>query len=174
MLKTFVISCIKTIYVIFLNKVSTNYLRGGDNVTRKDWLLLVVCAAGSKGLSALQLQKSLFLLGEKMSAHIGNYYKFTPYDYGPFDSNIYRDAEGLSRDNLISIRQSMGQRWVEYTPTSEGISRAHELEKNANPKALAYLNKVVDWIKNLSFAEILQAVYKAYPSYKVNSVFKDT
>ncbi len=110
-----------------------------------------------------------------MHEYVGqDYYSFIPYDYGPFDANIYRDAEELYMDNLIIIRQAIGQRWFEYIPTPGGLSKSNELRESVNPKALEYLEKVVTWIKKLSFREILRVIYREFPSYKVKSVFKDT
>ena len=62
-------------------------------MTRQDWLLLVLAAADGKPLSPLQLQKSLFLVGYDLARLVGSdFYTFRPFDYGPFDAAVYRDA----------------------------------------------------------------------------------
>ena len=49
-------------------------------MTRQDWLLLVLAAAGGKPLSPLQLQKSLFLVGHDLAKLVGaGFYTFRPF-----------------------------------------------------------------------------------------------
>jgi uncharacterized protein YwgA len=75
-------------------------------MTPKDWTLLVIAAADPKPLQPVQLQKSLFLLGRNLSPEqlqVKEFYDFQPYDYGPFCSDIYSNAEKLSDEGLIRI-----------------------------------------------------------------------
>ncbi|MEO6022952.1 MAG: hypothetical protein ABIP64_07525, partial [Burkholderiales bacterium] len=72
----------------------------------RDWTLLVLAKAGE--LQPVQLQKSLFLLGRNLNEHqlaTGNFYNFEAYDYGPFSSGIYADAEMLEQGKLIIIKR---------------------------------------------------------------------
>ena len=74
-------------------------------MTRQDWLLLVLAAAGGKPLSPLQLQKSLFLVGYDLAKLVGaDFYTFRPFDYGPFDATVYQDAEEQAAQGLVTIR----------------------------------------------------------------------
>lgn len=74
-------------------------------MTRQDWLLLVLAAAGRKPLSPLQLQKSLFLVGYDLAKLVGpDFYTFRPFDYSPFDATVYRDAEEQAAQGLVTIR----------------------------------------------------------------------
>ncbi len=63
----------------------------------QDWTLLAISAAKGRGLSPIQLQKSLFLLERRLSKEeLGEqFYEFVPYNYGPFDVKIYQDAKYL-------------------------------------------------------------------------------
>ena len=73
---------------------------------KRDWLLLALAAAKTKGLTPVQIQKSLFLFGENMSGIGGSrFYKFVPYNYGPFDKRIYSDAEALETEGLVVIEK---------------------------------------------------------------------
>src|SRR4051794_25370784 len=69
---------------------------------KKDWLLLVLAAAKKNGLTPVQLQKSLFLIGAEIPESIRNgFYNFVQCDYGPSDKAIYADAQTLEAAALI-------------------------------------------------------------------------
>ena len=97
-------------------------------MNRKDWMLLAVCAANGKGLSPVQLQKTLFLLGREMPHAVGSgFYHFSAYHYGPFDRNVYLDAEHLAGMGELAITQRSGENWNRYLATAEGCERAARL-----------------------------------------------
>jgi len=67
----------------------------------KDWMLLFIANAGERGLSPVQLQKGLFLLQKARPRAVGeNFYDFQPYNYGPFDRDIYVHADELLQEAL--------------------------------------------------------------------------
>ena len=138
---------------------------------RKHWTLLVI-AAGDRPLTPVQLQKSLFLLGKNLPKTTGaGFYKFEPYDYGPFDVQVYLDAEILVAEGLVEISQS-GRGWNEYSATPGGRITAAVFEKKLNPKHASYIKAVVAWTQRLSFQALVRAIYAKYPSYRANSVFQ--
>jgi len=142
---------------------------------RKDWALLVITAAKERPLSPVQLQKSLFLLSQELTAQekqCAHFYEFVPYDYGPFASEIYSDAELLEAEGQAKIVRPHNS-YRQYQLTPEGLERAEALRATLSPSALSYLDKVVDWVQQLSFDALVKAIYKAYPEMKANSVFRD-
>lgn len=140
---------------------------------RKDWTLLAITAAGSRGLSPVQIQKSLFLLGKELPSEVGPFfYDFIPYNYGPFDRNVYMDASELSEKGLISIVDT-GSGLKQYLPTHLGTQCASLLKHAASARALDYLDRIVQWTQGLSFSALLRAIYAKYPEYRQNSVFQD-
>lgn len=139
---------------------------------RRDWTLLVISVAGTAGLSPVQLQKSLFLIGENLPKEVGeSFYKFEPYDYGPFDARIYEDARLLTLEGLVATSSVAGKDWVYYRVTPKGDEAARRISTGVSPQALDYVKKVVAWVQHLSFVELITAIYRAYPQYQVNSVF---
>jgi|SRR5215213_531235 len=140
---------------------------------RRYWPLLVIDDAGPTGLSPVQLQKVLFLIGQNLANEVGkSYYKFVPYNYGPFDQRVYSDADILIRAGLVQSVQVAGRNWAYYTVTPEGHGVAyHARNTEVSPKMSGYITKVVKWAQSLSFAQLLSAIYKAYPQYKAKSVF---
>jgi uncharacterized protein len=141
-------------------------------VERQDWTLLAISLAKGRGLSPVQLQKVLFLLGKSVPSDIGSdFYTFEPYNYGPFDRTIYSDAGFLSTVGLVNI-SSTGSGYSEYTATPEGQTRSEIIKATASPRAVAYLEKVVPWAQALSFSSLVRAIYNKYPEYRRNSVFQ--
>ncbi len=143
-------------------------------MTEKDWTLLVIAAAKGRPVSPVQLQKALFLLSRNLSPDVlgvERLYDFQAYDYGPFDGSVYHDAEELERAGDVVIDQA-GSRFRSYRATSEGSARADRMRQGINAKAIAYLDRVVAWVSGLSFNQLVEAIYKAYPDMATNSVFR--
>ena len=142
----------------------------------QDWTLIAIAAADVGGLTPVQLQKALFLVGQEMGDAVrslgGEYYRFDPYDYGPFSSQIYRDAEQLAAKGLIEIRDQGDQRLRKYIVTAAGSQKASVLREGKPGDVLRYLTSVVAWVQRLSFQDLVRAIYRKYPNYRVNSVFR--
>ena len=143
-------------------------------MTQRDWTLLVI-AAGNGTLAPVQLQKSLFLLSRNLTCaqlEVSRLYNFEPYDYGPFCSAVYRDAETLEAEGLVHIDGPPMTRFKLYHATDDGQLRAAELRSIASSEAVEYAESVVSTVQRLSFNDLVGAIYEAYPEMKVNSVFQ--
>lgn len=140
---------------------------------RSDWVLIVLFLAGKKGLTPAQLQKTLFLLKKNILDVAKLDYDFQPYNYGPFDVEVYRDAEGLASNGLCKIYYENGHNWGSYHITSNGMVTAKEKIKEIKPNIKNYLEQVISWVQSISFQKLIGAIYNKYPEYKVNSIFKD-
>lgn len=138
---------------------------------RKDWALLAIAAAEGDPLGPVQLQKSLFLLGESglVDSDAGRFYVFSKYNYGPFSQSIYHDAEVLEGEGMVSISRSGSVR--QYRASRRGKTRADELKEQADPGAVEYLGRVVKWACSLTFAQLVRSIYAQFPEYRENSVF---
>ena len=146
----------------------------GGRMKRDDWLLVAI-AASRVGLSPVQAQKSMFLLREEAGTKIDKrkFYKFVPYDYGPFASNIYDDLDSLCRSDLVMRVPEAGRSWSRYRVTLDGLDRVIELKCEADADTVAFVEKVVTWVTSLTFRDLLRAIYTKYPDYSVNSVFSN-
>ncbi|HLM99865.1 MAG TPA: hypothetical protein VK335_11310 [Bryobacteraceae bacterium] len=144
-----------------------------QNMNRQDWALLAVDRAGTGGLSPVQIQKILFLLGKELPNEITiPFYNFVPHNYGPFCKDVYSDAERLAADGLVAIeRKSAG--YPEYRITPPGSERAMAVAREATPRLLEYLESIVGWAQRQSFSGLVRAIYAKYPEFRVNSVFND-
>ncbi|MDP8212110.1 MAG: hypothetical protein P9X22_02310 [Candidatus Zapsychrus exili] len=141
---------------------------------KKDWILLVTSCAEDRGLTPVQLQKSLFLLRQKMPMIFEKkeYYEFIAYDYGPFCIDIYRDAENLASEGLININMFSGKRFEQYSITLKGLKATEKIKKEISGEIYEYIHKVIQWIVHLTFPQLIRSIYKEFPSYSKNSVFK--
>ena len=141
-------------------------------MNRRDWVLLALQCAGGHGLSPVQLQKSLFLLGAEMRGQLpGEFYDFIPHNYGPFAKQIYQDAEILAGEGLVAIERKE-QSFPTYTITAAGDERAREVRREAPAPVLQYLAEAIAWTQRQSFQGLIRAIYDKYPQYRVNSVFQ--
>jgi hypothetical protein len=141
-------------------------------MNRIDWNLIVLAAADGKALSPAQLQKVLFLLQDKHPGASADHYDFEPYDYGPFDAAVYADADQLEVSGLATISRATGG-WKTYAATEAGLREASQLMKTADRSAVEYAKLAVEWARALSFRDLIQSIYQAYPNMKANSRFRE-
>lgn len=138
-----------------------------------DFLLLVVAAGDGTPLTPVQLQKSLFLISEAgLQETPQPLYEFEPYHYGPFDADIYSDADLLQENGMVDRIPSRGGSWTDTVITIQGLAKAQSLEKSLTPATTDYIRSVVAWVRTLSFSELLRSIYAEYPKYRENSVFQ--
>lgn len=141
---------------------------------RKDITLLVIESASDEGLSPLQLQKSLFIIGQSQLTGLpSDFYAFRPYNYGPFCEEVYQDTDTLVEEGMVFNIPVAGQSWSKYVIAPKGQTRSEEIRKENNIGLVTYINEAVQWVKSLNFSELLRAIYAKYPEYSINSVFKD-
>lgn len=140
---------------------------------RKDWTLLAIAAADGHEVTPVQLQKVLFILGKEKADRVGpGFYKFKPYNYGPFSSDVYFDADTLDAEGLVDADAGSATRsWTTYRATPEGIAAARKLRASAPKDAVDYLGALVAWARKLSFQQLVSSVYDRYPEQRVNSIF---
>ncbi len=136
------------------------------------WLLLAI-GLSDNGLSPVQTQKTMFLLGKEAGEGLGEgaFYAFIPYDYGPFDSAIYGDVEELVRQGFLTREGVPGRSWSISRLTPEGQKLVEELRESGNSAVVTYLGSVVNWVTSQSFSGLLRAIYAKYPDYQARSVF---
>jgi uncharacterized protein YwgA len=141
---------------------------------RKDIVLLAIESASDEGLSPLQLQKSLFIIGQSQLTGLpANFYTFRPYNYGPFCEEVYQDTDTLVEEGMVFNVPVAGQSWAKYIVTPKGGNRSEEIRKENNIGLVDYIAETVKWVISLTFSELLRAIYARYPQYSVNSVFQE-
>lgn len=138
-------------------------------LNKDEWALLALYYA-DKPLTPVQIQKILFLFGQAQGLGERAKYQFKPWDYGPYSPKIYSDLETAAYEfDLVEITEGKVRT---YKLTPEGEAAAEKLDSQADAELKDYLEKVTEWAKNLSFAQIVKAVYDAFPEYKERSIFR--
>jgi DNA-binding PadR family transcriptional regulator len=140
--------------------------------TRQEWLLMALALRDGQPLTPAQIQKAMFLMSAEAPELVGQaFYNFIPYNYGPFDSNVYSDLDVMTQKGLVTASTVSGRSWKVYAITPAGLDQASKAGETADPKGLEFLKRVVDWVASMSFPELVRAIYAKYPAYKANSVF---
>jgi hypothetical protein len=135
-------------------------------------LAALFAGKGTSDLTPVQAQK-LFFLVDREAAQLceGPHFNFEPYDYGPFDRAVYGELDLLSMTGDVEVDWS-GQHRV-YRLTEAGLQNAQAAFLSLGAEAQDYLARAKDWVKSLSFRDLVSAIYAAYPETKAKSIFDD-
>lgn len=136
-------------------------------------LVLTALAPARGGMhSPVQIQKLLFLIQENIPKAIGGgQFNFQAYDYGPFDKTVYDILRALAADGLVEVVEEPGRTWKRYRLTDKGQELGQRLLESLNDKDREYVEAVSKFVRSVSFAQLISAIYKEYPEMQVNSVF---
>ncbi len=145
------------------------------NINTENLMLAVLSAGGSASFKPVQIQKLFFLIDEKLSSALGGrFFNFEPYDYGPYDSSVYKTIDALARDKKIEILvDSSGWSKRSYKLTEAGLIEGQKILDNQLSFYKSFIFELVKFVISLSFTELVSAIYKAYPEMRKNSVFQD-
>jgi hypothetical protein len=144
-------------------------------LTKTQEILLLFFLGSNHALDPIRIMKGLFLFNMKARPDWLTpeaRYTFKAYSYGPYSSKLTSDLRDLSLKGYLTESQAPGQSWHYYSLTEQGRRTASENQDAIDPSALTYLHELRDYVSRLSFSALLKAVYKMYPEYAVNSVFK--
>ena len=138
---------------------------------RKEFVLAVL-ASGGCGVryTPVQVQKLFFLIDKEISDLIGGcQFNFEPYNYGPFDKGVYDEVDELERQRYVEAFPE--QTWRNYSLSPEGQER-RKLLASLPPEAQDYIKRASEFVRSLSFRQLVLAIYKAFPEMRENSVFQ--
>lgn len=126
---------------------------------RRDWALLSIAVSGRR-LLPIQLQKVLYLVGQRFSSLTKNaFYEFRSISSGHFSEEIYADVEALTKEGLVAIEHSVRDGLRHYRATSAGVERAKKVQKQLLPEVVEYLQNVVTWAGSRSVDQLLRATF---------------
>jgi len=139
---------------------------------RKDLMLAALAAAGENAsFTPVQVQKLFFLIDREAAQFVdGPHFAFSPYDYGPFDRQVYAELERLEAEGLAATDRSM--RYRLYRLTNRGYAEGAELLPKIPEPARTFVSQAAKWVRSLSFQQLVAAIYKRYPEMKANSIFQ--
>ena len=138
---------------------------------RQNFMLAVLASVEeAKAFSPVQIQKLFFLLDQEAGTLIhGPYFRFVPYDYGPFDRAAYDELDYLSGIGLVRITEG---RYRLYSLSSEGYLIGRRALSVYQDNIQSYFTACAKWVLSLNFDQLVAAIYNKYPEMRVNSVFK--
>lgn len=140
-------------------------------MNRKEIILAGLSTGNCDLYTPVQVQKLFFLLDRNIAQKTGGpHFNFEAYNYGPFDKAVYTTLEELAKDGDVEIVSQ--NRWLSYKLSTAGQSKGQDLLSHLPPEIHTYIKEVSEFVRRLSFAELVTAIYSAYPEMRVNSVFQ--
>lgn len=140
-------------------------------MTKEQLILAGLAASKREKHTPVQVQKLFFLILENVSKAVGGkLFRFKPYHYGPFSPEVYSTLDRLAEKGLVE--QIKDHNWTSYRLTEEGQVQGEKLLQDLEPEAQEYIQEASEFVRSLSFTELVSAIYKAYPKMKANSVLQ--
>ena len=140
-------------------------------IARQDFVLAAMSPAGGNQHSPVQVQKLLFVLDTELSEKIGGpHFNFQPYDYGPFDKDVYVVLKKLASQDYVTIGY-FGRRYPYYLLTPTGLEKGQRTLQTLDLSSQQYVKRLSEWIMQRSFSQLVSAIYKSYPEMRKYSVF---
>ena len=141
---------------------------------RANYVLVSMSPAKKDDFSPVQVQKLFFLLDRNIADHSGGpHFNFIPYDYGPFDSEVYKQLRELESSELVNVNGSNLHPSRTYRLTSAGQEQGQRQFPDFPMEVQEYIKETVKFVRAASFSELISSIYHAYPEMKVNSVFAE-
>ncbi len=138
---------------------------------RQQWLLLLLGApGGSHGVDQVRAMKGLFLLAMEPGHPAASLFTFEAYDYGPFDSSVYRDLDAFEAEGLVTVTRFPSTRRRVFDLTDRGRVRYRELTETMAEADLETVARVKARVTSLSFTELLREIYTSFPEFRERSV----
>jgi hypothetical protein len=135
--------------------------------------LLLFLAANPKPANPVRIMKGLFLFSQAVKEGKlppTETFEFEPMDYGPCSLDVYRELENLVAEGFVRPEPVPGETWKRYCITEAGLNSAQQNQEPGEKPLVLFLQKIRHWCDGQSFTTLLQAVYRAYPDFAVNSV----
>jgi len=140
-------------------------------LSRQDWLLLFIgLPGGPYPTDQIRVMKGMFLFSQEGPPQVRRLYNFKPYDYGPFDTQIYHDLDLLEALGMVRSDVVSGTNRRIYRLTEKAQQHFGMLETAAPEAPLAALRGIKRRVTSLSFLDLLKHVYERYPDYAAKSV----
>lgn len=150
-------------------------IRVRNDMNRRDLLLSILSAADGGTFTPVQIQKAAFLISKNLPNMVkdGPGFAFAPYDYGPFDRNVYIEAEVLRDQGDAIIAASPNGRWLTYAASEQGAVKGQQILNGMHQSFKEYVRAVAAWVRSQPFGSLVKAIYNQYPEMRANSIFKE-
>ena len=170
-----IIRRLRAIRSIWLGFVRDSSIMPTGKINQADVVLAAMAAKNGSVFAPVQVQKMFFLLDRNIADRCGGpWFDFEPYDYGPFDKEVYRALERWAVAGMVRIDSGASSSRRTYALTPAGQAKGEAILKGLPNEAQAFMERVSDWVRSMSFAQLVGAIYRAYPDMRENSIFQDS
>jgi hypothetical protein len=140
-----------------------------------DYVLAVLAADADAHFSPVQLQKLFFLLERKVGSRVGGpHFTFRPYNYGPFDAQVYEEVERLEGVGLANIaRPHFGPREFALNDRGKAAGLKVLIDHGLSGAMCEYFANVSKYVRSMSFQQLVSSVYREFPEMKARSIFHE-
>jgi hypothetical protein len=129
----------------------------------RDYLLMFLASPADRyEADQVRVMKGMFLFTKQGPDSVRSLYNFKPYDWGPFDSAVYRDLEKMEAEGLVVATLAGGNRRV-YRVTEKGKMLAEALGQGEEPAVTDALRQAKHFTTSMGFVPLLKAIYEKYP-----------
>lgn len=138
---------------------------------RRSEIVLAALAAGDPEarFDPVRMQKFFFLIDREIPELIdGPHFDFEPYDYGPFDAQVYEELDALVAQGDVDV--DTAKRYRRYSPTEAGCAKGTKTLDEYPKPASRYMRDVARWIRSVSFRQLLATIYRQYPEMAAKSI----
>jgi len=135
--------------------------------------LLLFLAANPKPANPIRIMKGLFLFAQAVNEgklQRTETFQFKPMNYGPCSLDVYQELDSLMKEGFVKPEPVPGETWKRYCITDAGLNYLQQNQTPEEKPLTDFLGKIRSWCDAQSFTTLLQAVYRAYPDFAVNSV----
>lgn len=144
-------------------------------MNRDEFVLAAMAPAGTGAFSRVQIQKALFLLDQNIpELTTGPHFDFKPHFYGPFDPEVYREIESLEKLALVRSFKRPARSDPSYVLTARGLEQGESALRQLSQQAQDYIHEVAEFVRSVSFADLVSAIYRAYPEMAANSLMPES
>jgi len=141
-------------------------------LNNREIILAALAAAKGDKHTPVQVQKLIFLIDRNLLDILGGpHFNFAPYNYGPFDISVYEILRELQTEGYVEVDHE--NMWKSYRLTIKGQKLGYRLLNSLPRLARNYIIKISEFVRSLTFTQLVSAIYKAYPDMRANSVFQE-
>lgn len=141
-------------------------------MNKREIVLAALAAGDGERHDPVEMQKMMFLIDRKIPDDVdGPHFEFKPYNYGPFDKTVYEELEAAAVDGFVEIVPT--NRWSEYALTERGLKEGRTLLDDLPDETQNYLRTLSDFVRSLSFEQLVSVIYRNFPEMRENSVFEE-
>jgi hypothetical protein len=122
-------------------------------------------------LDRIRIQKAMFLLTRRGNPDWRELFKYRPYNWGPYSSQLAADMDSLVRQGLVEVEEVRGNQYPRYRTTAAGEARVATIWPALQGPERDFLRSVRSYVTGRSFTQLLREVYAEYPEFAVASYF---